>query len=87
VLGFMGRASARGAQVLIADPGRADLPDDSLEIIATYSTDGAAELADAEIENVYVLRPKRRTYRTSARPDSDDVSTVAGRRSRWMDTT
>jgi predicted nicotinamide N-methyase len=58
VLGFVGRASARGAEVLIADPGRADLPGDQLEVIATYSTDGAAELADSEIENVYVLRPR-----------------------------
>jgi predicted nicotinamide N-methyase len=58
VLGFAGRASARGAEVLIADPGRADLSGDQLEVIATYSTDGAAELADAEIENVYVLRPR-----------------------------
>jgi len=58
VLRFVGRASARGAQVLLADPGRADLPGDRLEVIATYSADGAAEHADAEIEHVYVLRPK-----------------------------
>jgi predicted nicotinamide N-methyase len=58
VLRFVGRVSARGGQVLIADPGRADLPGDQLEVIATYSADGAAELADAEIEHVYVLRPR-----------------------------
>jgi predicted nicotinamide N-methyase len=56
VLRFLKRASARGASVLVGDPGRADMPRD-LKIVATYPAVSAAAFADAEIEQVYVLQP------------------------------
>jgi predicted nicotinamide N-methyase len=49
------RALAHGARVLVGDPGRADLPRDRLETLATYSTAHAAAAADAEMEWVHVL--------------------------------
>lgn len=54
---FLRRAAARGAQVLVGDPGRADMPRDQLEILATYSAASATAFADAEIEQVHVLQP------------------------------
>jgi predicted nicotinamide N-methyase len=56
VIPFLERASARGAQVLVGDPGRADMPHGRLEILATYRAADAAALADAEVERVHVLR-------------------------------
>ena len=56
VVPFLERASARGAQVLVGDPGRASMPRGRLEIVATYPTGHAAALADAEVERVHVLR-------------------------------
>jgi predicted nicotinamide N-methyase len=50
------RACARGAVVLVGDPGRADLPRGRLETIATYDTADAAAVTDAEVEWVHVLR-------------------------------
>src|SRR5262249_8041332 len=57
MLPFLRRAAARGARVLVGDPGRPYLPHDGLKVIATYqvSTLGAAE--DAQIRQVYVLEP------------------------------
>lgn len=59
MLAFLHRAAARGARVLVGDPGRAYLPHDSLEVVANYqvSTMGAAE--DAQIRQVYVLELRR----------------------------
>lgn len=57
VLPFLRRVRARGARVLVGDPGRDDLPRDWLEIVATYPAATAAAFADAEIEQVHVLRP------------------------------
>src|SRR5262249_53717120 len=59
VLRFLEAASARGAQVLVGDPGRDALPGGRLRTVATYPTTHAALLADAEIEHVYVLRLMR----------------------------
>jgi predicted nicotinamide N-methyase len=56
MLAFLERASARGARVLIGDPGRGDLPDERLRIIATFPTAEAASLVDAQIEHVHVLQ-------------------------------
>jgi predicted nicotinamide N-methyase len=56
VLRFLERAAARGAYVLVGDPGRAHLPGGRLRTVATYSATDAAPLADAEVEQVYVLR-------------------------------
>jgi predicted nicotinamide N-methyase len=56
ILRFLERAAARGAQVLIGDPGRAHLPGGRFRTVATYPAADAALLADAEVEHVYVLR-------------------------------
>ncbi len=42
VLPFLDRARARGAEVLIGDPGRAYLPQDRLEPLATFDVPDAA---------------------------------------------
>jgi predicted nicotinamide N-methyase len=57
VMPFLRRAMARGARVLVGDPGRADLPRDQMEIVATYPVVSATSFADAEIEQVHVLQP------------------------------
>jgi predicted nicotinamide N-methyase len=41
--------------VLVGDPGRADLPRERLEILATYWAAHAAAVADSEVEWVHVL--------------------------------
>ncbi len=56
VMHVLDRASAGGAQVLIGDPGRTDLPRGRLRIVATYGAAGAAAFADADIEQVHVLQ-------------------------------
>jgi predicted nicotinamide N-methyase len=48
VLSFLERARASGAQVLLGDPGRAYLPRDGFEALATY------EIAVARVEGVAV---------------------------------
>lgn len=55
-LAVLERASAGGAQILVGDPGRANLPLDRFEVLATYSTAHAAVVADAEVKWVHVLR-------------------------------
>lgn len=55
-LAVLERATAGGALVLVGDPGRANLPRHRLETLATYSTAGAAAVADAEVKWVHVLR-------------------------------
>lgn len=56
VLPVLEGASARGALVLIGDPGRGDLPWGRLEVLATYPAAHAAALVDAEVERVHVLQ-------------------------------
>jgi predicted nicotinamide N-methyase len=56
VMPFLRQALARGATVLVGDPGRSELPLDELELLATYPTVTAAAYADAEIGHVYVYR-------------------------------
>ena len=56
VLPFLERARKRGAQVLVGDPRRGYMPGGRLRIVASYSATNAAALADAEIEQVHVLR-------------------------------
>jgi predicted nicotinamide N-methyase len=55
MLSFLQRAATRGARVLVGDPGRAYLPHDRLEVLASYQVSmmGAAE--DAQISQAYVL--------------------------------
>jgi predicted nicotinamide N-methyase len=56
VLGFLDRATARGADFVVGDPGRAFLPRDRLEVVASYAAPTERAFADAEIAEVHVLR-------------------------------
>jgi predicted nicotinamide N-methyase len=66
VVGFLDRATARGADFLVGDPGRAFLPRDRLEVVASYPAPTDRAFADAEITEVQVLRASR--VRPSHRP-------------------
>lgn len=50
VIGWLSRLVARGAQVLIGDPGRSYLPKDRLTEVATYQVPVTRSLEDAEIK-------------------------------------
>jgi predicted nicotinamide N-methyase len=54
---FMRRATARGASVLIGDPGRGFVPLDWAETLATYQVPTMDGIEDAEIKQTLVLRP------------------------------
>ena len=56
VLPFLERAVARGARVLVGDPGRGYLPVRRLEAVAGYRLPMADAFADCEIKRVDVLR-------------------------------
>ena len=53
---WLGRLHARGALVLIGDPGRSYLPRDTLEPLATYRVPVTRALEDAEIKTTHVWR-------------------------------
>jgi predicted nicotinamide N-methyase len=57
MLPFLRRATERGARVLVGDPGRAYLPQDGLEIVASYDVSMMGAPEDAEIRKAYVLGP------------------------------
>jgi predicted nicotinamide N-methyase len=59
MLRFLERAAARGARVLVGDPGRDHLPHDRLEVVATYAVSMIGAPEDAEISEVHVLRMPR----------------------------
>jgi predicted nicotinamide N-methyase len=54
-LGLLGRASARGADVLVADLGRAFLPRSELRELGGYDVPVLAGLEDAPVKHVMVL--------------------------------
>jgi predicted nicotinamide N-methyase len=56
ILRFLERVAARGARVLVGDPGRPFLPTDRLETVATYQLPMGDALADAEISRTDVLQ-------------------------------
>ena len=58
---------ARGRRVLIGDPGRAYLPRERLEAVATYAVPVTRALEDAEIKRANVWRFRRRAVPRSAR--------------------
>jgi len=60
---FIDRAAARGAVVLIGDPGRAFLPRDRLETLATYRLPPTDNIEDAHLTHTHVLRPQQRAGR------------------------
>ena len=47
---------ARGASVLIGDPGRSYLPQDRLEVVASYQIPVTRVLEDADIKTARVWR-------------------------------
>jgi predicted nicotinamide N-methyase len=51
---FLSAQAARGAMVLIGDPGRSYLPKDKLRMIAEYKVPVTRDLEDAEIKNTAV---------------------------------
>ncbi|HEY3007669.1 MAG TPA: 50S ribosomal protein L11 methyltransferase [Micromonosporaceae bacterium] len=59
VTAFVDRVAARGGDVLVGDPGRAFLPRDGLDVVASYAAPTEAGFADSELTEVHVLRPRR----------------------------
>lgn len=57
MLGFLERAVAAGADVLVGDPGRTHLPGHWLETVAGYQVAVPGAFEDAQISHVRVLRP------------------------------
>jgi predicted nicotinamide N-methyase len=56
VMGLLHRASARGAVVLLGDPGRAHLPTAALERVATYDVPVLEDLEGSEVRTASVYR-------------------------------
>ena len=56
MLEFMRRLRARGASVLVGDPGRAYAPHDALDVIAAYDVPVIRDLEDADVKHVTVSR-------------------------------
>ncbi|MDP4004923.1 methyltransferase [Methylobacterium sp. NEAU K] len=56
VTGWLSDLQARGVTVLIGDPGRAYLPRERLECLATYAVPVSRALEDAEIKRSHVWR-------------------------------
>jgi predicted nicotinamide N-methyase len=54
LLGFLDRAHAAGAVVLVGDPGRAYLPRDRFEPVATYQVPVPRTLEDADVKQTMV---------------------------------
>lgn len=55
---FLRRAAARGAHVLVGDPGREHLPHKRMTIVASYPAPGAGESAEPYISRMSVLQPR-----------------------------
>ena len=58
VIAWLSVLAARGATVLIGDPGRSYLPRERLEVLATYQVPVTRSLEDAEIKQSSVWRLK-----------------------------
>jgi predicted nicotinamide N-methyase len=56
MLEFLRRAAARGAQVLVGDPGRACLPRDRFGVLASYPLPMPSASQDAQVSEVFVLQ-------------------------------
>lgn len=54
---FIERVAARGARVLVGDPGRAFLPHEWLQPLATYQVPTTDGIENTEIKQTQVLRP------------------------------
>jgi predicted nicotinamide N-methyase len=58
MLPFLRRAAARGAHVLVGDPGRAHLPRNRMTIVASYPAPAAGDSAEPYISRMSVLQPR-----------------------------
>jgi predicted nicotinamide N-methyase len=56
VVAWLARLSARGAEVLIGDPGRSYLPKERLQALASYAVPVSRSLEDADIKHSTVWR-------------------------------
>jgi predicted nicotinamide N-methyase len=56
---FLDRVTARGANFVVGDPGRAFLPRDRYEVVASYAAPSEDAFADSEITEIHVLRRRR----------------------------
>lgn len=56
MLPFLERAAARGARVLVGDPGRMYLPQDRFQVLASYHGSASDTVGDAEISRMDVLQ-------------------------------
>ncbi|MCA2216422.1 50S ribosomal protein L11 methyltransferase [Wangella sp. NEAU-J3] len=57
---FVARAAARGATVLLGDPGRGHAPETELETVTTYDLPATSAADYEQHEKSYVLRPASR---------------------------
>ncbi len=57
MVGFLSRAAARDARVLVGDPGRQHLPYRWLKVLTSYRVRGLGAAEDAELTEVSVLGP------------------------------
>jgi len=55
---FLHRVAARGARVLVGDPGRAYLPRDRMTIMASYPAPVPAAPTEPQISRISVLQPR-----------------------------
>jgi predicted nicotinamide N-methyase len=60
VLPFLERAAARGATVLVGDPGRAYLPRERFESVAVYEVPVTRALESADVKATTIWRPNLR---------------------------
>ena len=58
ILGFLVRAAARGADVLLGDPGRTYLPREHLDEVAAYDVPTTLALEDGETKRTTLWRPR-----------------------------
>jgi predicted nicotinamide N-methyase len=58
MLAFLERAAARGAEVLVGDPGRGHLPVDRLQVVMSYRVPLVDASTDAQLTCMSVLRPR-----------------------------
>ena len=56
LLPYLERARASGAHVLVGDPGRAYLPRDRFEMVATYDVPVSRVLEDADVKRTTIWR-------------------------------
>jgi predicted nicotinamide N-methyase len=55
---FLHRATARGAHVLVGDPGREHLPSDRMKIVASYPTPAGGAWGEPQISRMTVFQPR-----------------------------